>query len=286
VIMNKVFRKTEVTYPTFLYIGAEKAGSSWIYEILREHPEVFVPVAKDIQFFGKSYKEKSFDWYLSFFKLGAGKKAIGELSHDYFLSEETATVIQKHLPEVRLLCCLREPVERTVSSFCYYRTTFLDKKISFEAFAFDERVLKLSDYYYNLRPFYERFPRENILVLFFDDLKNDPWHFAERIYEFLRVDPGFQPEVLHQKVLPASEPRITWLTHLAYKTGLILRKLGLANVVGTVKRNEAFQRLLYRKLEKEPETLEEVRQKLKEYYRERYERLPELIGQPLPEEWL
>ena len=76
-------------YPDFLYIGASKAGSSWIYEILREHPEVFVPLAKDIQFFDWHY-DKGIDWYLSFFRPGRGKRAIGEVSHDYFLVEEAA----------------------------------------------------------------------------------------------------------------------------------------------------------------------------------------------------
>ena len=56
--------KDGTVYPTFLYIGAPKAGSSWLYEILREHPEVFVPTAKDTQFFDY-YFDKGFDWYLS-----------------------------------------------------------------------------------------------------------------------------------------------------------------------------------------------------------------------------
>jgi hypothetical protein len=277
--------EAEIVHPNFLYIGAAKAGSSWIYEILREHPEVFVPAAKDIQFFDKNY-ERGFDWYLSFFKAGAGNKAIGEICHDYFLAEETAARIQKHLPDVRLLCCLREPVGKTLSAFLFRKNTGLDQKTTFETFVFDEEVLKLSDYYYNLLPFYKMFPRENILVLFFDDLEKDPALFAKRIYEFLEVDPTFVPKTLYKKVLPASEPRLFWLAHLAYSTGSVLRKLGMANVVGTVKRDRTFQRLFYMRIKEKPKISEEVRKKIKEYYSERYRDLPELIGQPLPEGWL
>lgn len=281
---EKIFPKNKVVYPNFLYIGAEKAGSSWIYEILREHPQVFVPVAKDIQFFDKNY-DKGIDWYLSLFKPGAGQRAIGEVSHDYFLAEESAALIQKHLPEVRLICCLREPIERTMSSFLFYKTTVLDKETTFAEFALDDKILKLSDYYYNLRPFYQRFPRENILVLYFDDLKQDPRVFAQRIYKFLQVDSDFQPKILYQKVLPASEPRFGWIAHLVYQIGLLLRKAGLVNVVGTVKRTGTFRGLFYRELERKPEIPAEIRQKLKTYYAERYRELPILIGQPLPEAW-
>lgn len=276
--------RINLIYPNFLYIGAEKAGSSWIYEILREHPQVYVPPAKDIQFFDKNF-DKGIEWYLSLFSSGTGRTAIGEISHDYFLAEETAELIRNYLPRVRLICCLREPIDRTLSSYLFYKTTVLSKMTTFEDFAFEERILKLSDYYFNLVPFFERFPRENIMILFFDDLKQDPRRFAQRIFEFLQVDPNFQPKVLHQKVLPASEPRLSWLTHLAYQIGLGFRRLGLVNVVGSVKRTGTFRTLLYREMEKKPQISPVVKEKLREYYTERYQRLPELIGMPLPESW-
>lgn len=271
-------------HPNFLYIGAEKAGSSWIYEILREHPQVFVPAAKDIQFFDKNY-HKGIDWYYSLFEPGIGKRAIGEVSHDYFLSAETAQLIQKHLPEVRLICCLREPIDRTRSSFLFYKTTILDKQVNFEEFAFSENILRLSDYYYNLRPFYQYFPPKNILILFFDDLQRDPSRFAQIIFQFLQVDPNYRPTVLHKKVLAASEPRLPRVAHLVYQIGLFFRRMGLVNVVGTVKRTGAFRNVFYRELKEKPEISARCKQKLKNYYAERFIHLPELIGQPLPKEW-
>ena len=281
---NLSSQTSRLIYPNFLYIGAEKAGSSWIYEILREHPQVYVPAAKDIQFFDKNF-EKGIEWYLSLFQPGLGRKAIGEISHDYFLAEKTSELIKEYLPDVRLICCLREPVDRTLSSYLFYRTTVLNKKTTFEEFAFTERILSLSDYYYNLLPFYGRFPRENILLLFFDDLKHNPRRFAHRIYEFLQIDPDFHPKVLYRKILPASEPRSSWLAHLAYQVGLLLRKFSLVNVVGNVKRTGIFRTLLYKELEKKPEVSPVVKQRLKAYYMNRYELLPDLIGEPLPASW-
>lgn len=282
--MSNTPHKHDVVYPNFLYIGAPKAGSSWMFEALREHPEVFVPIAKDVQFFDLNY-EKGLEWYLRFFAPGAGKKAVGELSHDYYLYPEAAERIRQDLPDVRLFCCLREPIGETMAVFLQQRKEFVSSMQSFEEFAFREETLKRSDYYYNLLPFYECFPRDKILVLFFDELRRDSAAFIRRVYEFLQVDAGYEPQSLDRRVLPASEPRSFGFAHLAYQTGFLLRKLGLANVVGRIKRNDAFSRLLYKPLEAKPEVPPEVAERLKAYYRGRYRELSELIGRPLPTEW-
>lgn len=281
----KLMLMVNSVYPNFLFIGPSKTGSSWIYAILCEHPEIFVPLAKDVQFFDHNYT-KGLEWYLSFFTLGVGKKAVGEVAHDYFWVEESAERIRRLVPKVRLLCCLREPVERTISSFLFDRNLFLNKKKTFESYISSrERVLKPNDYYNNLSRFYAMFPRENILVLFFDDLQKDSARFAAKIYEFLGVDPSFQPSVLYKKVLPAKEPKLYWLGHLGFRVGLGLRKLGLANVVGAIKGNETFWKLFYKKLQDKPDMPEVVVRKLKVYYRESCKHLPDLIGQSLPEGW-
>jgi hypothetical protein len=283
-MVNKNASQEIIVYPNFLYIGTAKAGSTWIYEVLREHPEVFVPKAKDVQFFDSNY-DKGFDWYLSLFQIGMGKKAIGELSHNYFLSAQAAVRIAEHLPDVRLFCSLREPVEQISSNFLQRKAQSTDKSLSFRDFARQEDVLKACDYYHNLLPFYRIFPRDRILVLFFDELKQDPALFIRRIYDFLEIDPAFVPSALHRRVLSAREPRLSWLAHGAYQMGLLFRKLGFVNLVGTVKRNSLFQSLFYRQAGPKPAIEEEVRQELVAYYAERYSGLPELIGQPLPAGW-
>ena len=88
-----------MTKPNFLFLGPDKTGSSWMFNLLRSHPECFVPRAKDIYFFNKYY-HLGWDWYLSHFKNADSFKAVGELSHDYFGSEESANLIQEFLPIV------------------------------------------------------------------------------------------------------------------------------------------------------------------------------------------
>jgi len=281
--------------PNFLYIGASKAGSSWIFECLKEHPDAFVPPAKDVHFFHLHY-EKGVAWYQGFFKGGKDKKAVGELSHDYFLFEEVADKIKALNPDVKLLVSLREPVDKMLSNYHYAKRTYLKEEVSFEDFFFHhERYQKnhyqnmhkeTANYYQNLRPFYERFPKENILVVFFDDLKTQPEKFIQSIYQFLEIDEAFVPSVLHTKVNPQQKARFSIVARLAYSTASVLRGLGLANVVGAVKRNAFFEKMLYQKPKEKTSVLEEdVRRKVYDYYVGDYNKLSALIGRDLPSGW-
>src|SRR3990170_2760008 len=74
--------------PNFLYIGASRAGSTWVYRILNRHPQVFLPQAKGLYYFDKEYT-RGIGWYEKFFE-GANSQhiAIGEITHDYIFCEE------------------------------------------------------------------------------------------------------------------------------------------------------------------------------------------------------
>jgi len=272
-------------YPNFLFIGTSKSGSSWMYEVLREHPQVFLPAAKDIQFFNRSY-HKGLDWYLNFFRKARSAQAVGEIDHDYFLSEQTAERIHKHLPNVRLFCCLREPLDKTISAYLYTKSMNVNKRTRFEHYAFRPEILKDSDYYHNLLPFYRLFSKESIFVLFYDELKQDPANFVRKIYSFLDVDSDFTPPSLHKIVLPAREPRSYFTSHLAYKVGLLFRKIGLANLVGAIKRNPLFESLFYHPLQQKPEISDEIKHELRRHFQKDYDKLSEMIGQKIPEAWL
>lgn len=278
--------------PTFLYIGAAKSGSSWIFEALDAHPDVFVPPAKDIMFFDKFY-DRGMDWYLSYFAKAGASQARGELSHDYFLSSGTAQRIHERLPGVKLICCLRESVEYMISHYQYNRSkTFKYNapgepagSMSFETFIRHPEVVPLVDYYNNLKPFFDLFPRDQILVLYYDDLRTDVRAFAHTLYTFLGVDPHFEPWCLTERVNEAGNARAQWLAVLSYEIGLLVRKLGFANVVGRVKRNRLFNALLYTTEGEAFEIGAEARREVYETYSKDYSKLEGLLEKPLPPSW-
>lgn len=274
----------DVVKPTFLFLGPGKSGSSWIFEILREHPEVFVPAAKDLQFFDRYY-ERGLDWYYSFFTGGAGFKAVGEMSHNYFWQPIFAERILEALPDVKLFCCLREPVERTLSSYFFTRSLGVGEETSFEEYIDMPHIVQGNRYYENLKPFFELFDADRLLVTLYDDLCADPGVYASNLFDFLGVDPSFEPPSLHRKVNTIRQARVDWMANIAYRIGLGLRGLGLANVVGAVKRSSAFQKLFFEPKRRSVAVSADTKRELRERYLPTYPPLEQLIGRTLPPAW-
>ena len=105
--------------PTFLYIGPDKAGSTWLYEALRCHPDIYMSAAKELFYFNDHY-HRGPRWYLQHFaKAKPGHRVIGEVSHDYLFSVDACHRIANDLSDVRLMACLREPVDRAFSLYLY-----------------------------------------------------------------------------------------------------------------------------------------------------------------------
>lgn len=268
--------------PNFLYIGIARAGSTWLFDMLRKHPEIYVPPAKDIYYFDQYY-DKGIGWYLSHFQAAGKAKAVGELSHDYYFCPDAPARIQEALPEVRLICCLREPVDRLLSGYAYNRTTDVRREVSLADYAAREDIAVQFNYYEHLKRFVDTFGRERLLVVFYEDLVADPAAFIRPIYRFLDVDEDFIPPTLHERINPARDARMESVALFAYRFALVLRRLGLANLVGRIKQSRIVNRVLYKApVRTETESLPpEVIHTL----RKNHEKLAALIGRSLPESW-
>lgn len=232
--------------PNFLFIGPDKTGSSWMYEILKQHPNSYVPQCKDIYFFDRYYA-RGFDWYLSFFKeAGAQHLAVGELSHDYLFSRVAAERIKQDLPDVKLLTCLRHPVERTFSHYLFMIRSGRTRVPFHQALDDFPELINNSLYYKHLSQYFHLFKKEQIKVLFFQDLKSDSVQFARQFLDFLELP--FVPDINYsQEVLAASRPRLFILARLAKMSANLARDLGFTNAVGRVKQSQWMQ-LLYKPL--------------------------------------
>jgi len=243
------------------------------------------------------YYDKGIDWYSNFFDTETNYKAYGELSHDYFLEAKTAMRIYDFNPNVKLIACLRNPADKIISNFNYAKRTYLSDEVDFQSFfQFHEKYKKnnshnmnkeTANYYENLYSFYELFPIENILVVFYDDLKSNPQKFIQSIYQFLDVDATFVPSKLNEMVNPNTASRSAFVAHFAYAVASIFRKIGLANFVGTVKRNNFFNSILYRNTKSVEKKI--LTQKEKEmvdaYYKSAYPKLEKLIEKAIPKAW-
>ena len=106
--------------PNFLYVGPDKAGSSWLHETLIKHPDVYLTPAKDLYYFDRYY-DRGPEWYAAQFRDARGEEVVGEVCQDYLFHPEAAARIRETLGPVRVMVSLRDPVERAWSSYLYMR---------------------------------------------------------------------------------------------------------------------------------------------------------------------
>ncbi len=228
--------------PTFLFIGPDKTGSSWIFEYLNAHPQCFVPKAKDIYFFDREY-HRGISWYKEFFNAaGPEHRAIGELSHDYILSNEVADRIRSDLPNVKLVSVIRNPVERAFSHYLYLKRSGMTTADFSEAIETFPEIIENSRYSVLLPRYIERFPKSQLCFLFFEDLRTRPQFFADQIADFLGVDRTDAQGI--GIVRPASRARSIKVARLMKSGAKIARRIGLQNLVGVLK-HSSVGRFLY-----------------------------------------
>jgi len=274
-------------HPNFIYVGAPKSGSTWLFEALREHPDVYVCPEKSKGIFEKGASGSIGD-YVDRFSDALHESAIGEISHDTFLYPNAARRIRREFPEMRILVCLREPGEFAVSAIGWLLTHTNRFGNTPELVAESTRMTELLDYPARLRPFLTEFPRNQVNVLFFDQLQSDPALFVKNVFEFLGVDPDFEPSVISRVVNPAAPPGFRLITHGAFKLGVTLRKLGLGAFVERAKHNPIVKRILYssKLSQADRETLDLIARKARAKSHANLQELQELLDAPLPRGWL
>ena len=243
-------RQGQRTLPNFLYIGASKAGSTWIFEALKAHPEVYVPPAKDLYYFTRYY-DNGIDWYEGFFKdAGAGHKATGELSISYLIRDKALRRIGRDLPDARILISLRNPIGRAWSAYTFLRRNNT-VSIPFRE-AIDEKFAFLSEtghYSRHLDNVNAYLGHNDIKIMLYDDLRADPHAFARAVYGFLGVDPAFDYAEAERNALPASAARNTRISALVKRGSRAVRDRGLANLVGRIKSSPLVFNALYKPVE-------------------------------------
>ena len=196
--------------PTFIIAGAPRSGTSWLYELLDRHPDVYMakPARPEPKFFlvDELYSLGIQHYYATWFGDEAGLyPAAGEKSTNYLESPGAAERISAHLPHVKLVFILREPVDRAYSNWTWSVMNGLETDNFENAIAReDERErtvpprLKYARphayfsrglYAHLLRPYLQLFPRDQVLCLKFDDIVRNPCELAARLHRFIDVAP-------------------------------------------------------------------------------------------------
>jgi Sulfotransferase family len=181
--------------PNFLVIGAMKAGTTSLHRYLREHPQVFMPAAKELDFFvaEKRWVEGR-SWYEAQFAAADGAIAVGEASPTYTmhpLFPGVADRVAELLPNARLVYSVRHPIERMRSHYLHEVEKGRERAPIGRALATDRRYLDASRYAMQLEQYLDRFPADRVRVITAEQLRDDRAAAVRGVLAFLGVDPDW-----------------------------------------------------------------------------------------------
>lgn len=187
---------TDQRLPTFIVIGAMKGGTTSLWGYLRAHPQVFMPDAKEIQFFSNPGRyERGFDWYTAHFADAADAVAVGEASTNYTKYPRltgTPGRIAEAMPDVRLVYMLRNPIARIQSHYVQLVHRHGERRPLSVMVREDPELLDISRYRMQIDQYLEHFDRDQLLVMTSEELRNDRDATLARMFTFIDVDPALR----------------------------------------------------------------------------------------------
>jgi Sulfotransferase domain len=203
--------------PDFFIVGHPKSGTTALYEMLRRHPQIYMPEVKEPWYLAsdmrprfqpaRSPHAKTLEDYVSLFQGAGPGELVGEASSSYLLSRTAATEIAQLRPDARMIAILREPASFLRSLHLQLLRTHVESKqdlrkaISLEPARRQGRriprrshrpqLLLYSEhvhYVEQLRRYHAAFPPEQMLVLIYDDFRADNEATVRRVLRFLELN--------------------------------------------------------------------------------------------------
>lgn len=288
------------TKPNFLCVGAQKAGTTTLHDILKQHPDIYLPDTKEAHFFDMDeHYDRGFSWWLeTYFPRYENEKIMGAITPEYLYFEEVPKRIFKDLKDTKIIIVLRNPIDRAFSHYKMslkrgYETESFEKAIKLEKNRITEDYFQKNHFSYTSRGFYssqiERylkyFPAENILFLVFEeDIVKNIDKTINIILSFLEVDKDINLDT-KIKSNPATSAKSILLRDFIYKNNPLKRvigklfftnkgKIALMSFLDKINQGKEDPKNLRLSIQKKHELLEE-------FYKSDIEKLETLISRDL-----
>ncbi len=274
-------RTRAIRLPTFIVVGPPRTATTWLDKALRRH--VGLPDrTKETHFFARNYG-RGFAWYAKHFQRCTSNQVVGEICAAYFENPQARERIRAHLPGCKIVCTLRDPVERLYS---YYKLMRHNGQtiLSFgEAVFRYDKMLASSRYASLLCEWRALFGEDNVLVALNDDLISDPQTYLDRITDFIGTPRITVPPSLitrNRENAIETAPRSAWVacrarsfrfwlgSHRFYRTRAFLDRRGVWRFCS--EGGETF-----------PPLDDALRYRLQELLKPEIEQLEELLGRDL-----
>ena len=268
----------------FLVIGTQKGGTTWLAEMIRQHPEICMSDKKEIHFFNKKENySKGLDWYERHFE-ECGESIRGEATPNYLWTSNSEKerqesgrtknipkLVHEAYPNLKLIISLREPVERAISAYkTLIRGGHISPRRSITEVSHRHGIVTMGDYETHIRRWFEYFsPSQFLFLVFEEDIKRDRKNTIHKIYEFLDIDTKFIPDNIDERKHPS--------LGTLYRT-ILYYFPWVRPVIKTILPNLRRDKLPFRNSFEGKEVTSEEREQLEKHFSDFNRNLPELIG--------
>ncbi len=221
--------------PSFFILGAARSGTTALHAYLDRHPDICMSDPKEPVFFEAEYDRGTEYYFRHYFSHWRGESIVGESRHRNLYLPHALNHLAAYNPDAKLVTLLRNPTERAISHWWFWRvygseplslreaiaadlqriaSDRLDgSRDEFEAYAATldltvpgpRRTYVDSGYYERqLSRYMQRYDRGNFRIIIFEDFVADPQRVAEDTCAFLGADPGRLPRVPSAKINPSA----------------------------------------------------------------------------------
>ena len=172
--------------PDVIGIGPPRTGSTWLYNALRDSVDMPEGV-KEPQFFSTFY-DKGIDWYARHFRNASGNRIVAEISPPYFFHPLAPERIKTHIPNCKIVATMRNPVDRIYSAYKLMRHHgWVGRGTLDEVLRSHPGLGGGNRYAAHLKMWFDNFGRENVLVTMYDELRDLPQAYLNRVCDFMSV---------------------------------------------------------------------------------------------------
>jgi len=284
-----------------MIIGTQRAATSSLYVGLQQHPEIYLPRVKEPEYFTRDEFYRKGEKYLSvFYHELKNEKLVGGANAHLMYFPNTTERMKAHNASMKHIAILRNPVERAYSAFHFARSRNVESCVTFEEALqkestrlhgkYKERseLTYLSHGYYavQLERFFDSFGRNNVFVIWFEDIKVDFTGVLKKTLNWLGTDSdAIKPEQF-QRVNVANSPRFKALQKILYpgntRAGSFFRKIIPTNIryLYQVHIKNPIARLNSKAYSYQPMN-EETRKRLIEYFKPKNAELEKLMDKDL-----
>lgn len=189
---------TKVHY--LLIVGAQKAGTTSLFNYLSLHPNIAISVEKEVNYFTFQYT-KGLHWYRNYFDLTPSDRYLLDASPQYLHHDEAPHRINRDVPDAFLISVLRDPIDRAISNFRYNIFRGLQDPAESLGDAIltargEDIYLKKGKYALQLEKFKAFQEIGHMRLVDFNDLKSAPKKTTENLCRELGLDPALLPQTI------------------------------------------------------------------------------------------